>query len=103
MENVDLTAAEFGETYKNTPGAILLDVRTEEEFEGGHLPGALNINIMGHEFHEQIEELDRETEYFIYCRSGARSSNACKYMKTQGFEKVHNMLGGILAWQGEVE
>ena len=103
MENIDLNAEQFGETFKNTPGAILLDVRTPEEFESGHLPGALNINIMGHEFHEQIEDLDREREYFVYCKAGGRSSNACRYMETQGFSKLHNLVGGITAWNGDVE
>lgn len=103
MGHTDLNAEEFGNAYKNSPGAILLDVRRPDEFEAGHLPGALNINIQGHEFHEQIEELDRDKDYFVYCHAGGRSAAACNFMQSLGFTKVHNMLGGITAWNGEVE
>jgi phage shock protein E len=103
MEKRDLTAEEFAETFKNTPGAILLDVRRPDEFDSGHLPGALNINISAYDFHEQVEDLSPDKEYFVYCAAGARSATACSYMATKGFTKLHNLIGGIRAWQGEIE
>jgi rhodanese-related sulfurtransferase len=103
MEIKNLTPQEFAENFKNIPEAIILDVRTPEEFESGHLPGALNINIMGHEFHEMIDELDKNRTYFVYCKAGGRSSNACQYMHMQGFQNLNNMVGGILAWEGSIE
>jgi len=99
----DLNAAEFGKALRANHDAILLDVRTPEEFEQGHLPGALNIDIRGNDFHEQIEDLDHSKAYFVYCRSGARSAAACSFMISKGFPEVHNLLGGIMAWDGEVE
>ena len=99
----DLSPNEFASAMKAHPKAILLDVRTPEEFESGHLPGALNIDIRGYDFHEQIETLDPNTSYFVYCRSGARSTSACKFMESKGFEEVINLQGGILAWEGAVE
>jgi rhodanese-related sulfurtransferase len=99
----DLNPAEFGKALRANHDAVLLDVRTPEEFEEGHLPGALNIDIRGYDFHEQIETLDPTKAYFVYCRSGGRSSAACKFMNSKGFQEVHNLAGGILAWDGEVE
>jgi phage shock protein E len=99
----DLNPSQFASSMKAHPKAILLDVRSPEEFEGGHLPGALNIDIRGYDFHEQIETLDPHTSYFVYCRSGARSMSACKFMAGKGFEDVNNLQGGILAWEGAVE
>lgn len=99
----DLNPKEFAASFEAHPNAILLDVRTPEEFESGHLPGALNIDIRAYDFHEQIEDLDHNRAYFIYCRSGARSATAAKYMESKGFTEVANLLGGILAWEGIVE
>lgn len=98
QEKIDLSPDEFAEGVRVNSNAQILDVRTEEEFSSGHLPGALNINIMGYDFEEQIEELDRHRPYYVYCRSGGRSSSAVKMMKNKGFDEVYNMVGGILAW-----
>jgi phage shock protein E len=100
---IDLTPGEFEAAHKTNMDSILLDVRTPEEFGSGHLPGAINININGFDFHEQVDELDPNTEYFIYCRSGARSATACRYMQSKGIKNVHNLVGGILAWRGDIE
>jgi len=102
-EMKDLSPDEFGKSMRAHPQAVLLDVRTPEEFEEGHLPGALNIDIRGYDFHEQIETLDNTKAYFVYCRSGGRSTAACKFMVSKGFPEVYNLAGGILAWEGEIE
>lgn len=103
IEIQDLNPAEFGKALRANHDAILLDVRTPGEFEEGHLPGALNIDINGYDFHEQIENLDETKAYFVYCRSGGRSAAACRYMNSKGFRECYNLSGGILAWEGEVE
>ena len=77
-------------------GARLLDVRSPEEFGGGHLPGAINI---------PVKELDRhladvgplDGDVVVYCRSGHRSSRATEVLRAHGFTKVHN-LGPMTAW-----
>ncbi len=81
----------------------IIDVRTPEEFEEGYIPHAQNIDIrMGQGFLEALKELDTSVPYYVYCRSGARSNQACQLMSQLGFEKVYNLEGGILDWEGEV-
>lgn len=83
--------------------AVILDVRTEGECNEGIIPQAINIDIhKGQGFIYQIDELDKSKNYYVYCRSGARSEQACHLMNQMGFEKTFNLLGGILQWQGEV-
>lgn len=105
MDNlkIDLTPDEFATSFKNSTDGVLLDVRTPDEFNEGHLPGALNIDIRGYEFHELVKELDTDKTYFVYCKSGGRSSAAIQFMQSIGFTKTHNLVGGITAWRGEIE
>ena len=88
---------------KNDENAVILDVRTEDEFNEGIILGALNIDIYkGQGFIYLIEELDKSKNYYVYCRSGGRSSQACSIMNQMGFENTYNLLGGMLEWNGEV-
>ena len=83
--------------------AVILDVRTEDECNQGIIPNAINIDIYeGQEFIEKLEKLDKAKNYYVYCRSGARSAKACDIMYNLGFENAYNLLGGILEWDGEV-
>lgn len=93
----DLSGADFKQQLKDTPNAVLLDVRTPGEFKSGNLPKALNIDIMSAGFSTQIEKLDKSKTYFVYCRSGNRSGQACRIMQQAGFE-VRNLSGGIGAF-----
>ena len=87
----------------NDVNAVILDVRTEDEFNEGMILGALNIDIhKGQGFIYLIEELDKSKNYYVYCRSGGRSSQACSIMNQMGFENTYNLLGGMLEWNGEV-
>lgn len=100
-QNINLSPDEFAEGIRTHNDAIILDVRTPDEFNSGHLPGAVNIDIQGYDFHEQIENLDPARAYYVYCRSGGRSGTACRFMQSKGFGEVYNLAGGILAWEGE--
>lgn len=85
--------------YGETPGAVLLDVRTEEEYAEGHIAGSVNLPLgtLG-----GIEELAQvETPLFVYCYSGARSGSAAAALKRMGYTSVHN-IGGIASWRGPV-
>lgn len=83
--------------------AVILDVRTEDEFNGGMIKNAINIDIYkGQGFVYQVDELDKSKNYYVYCRSGARSEQACNLMNQMGFENAYNLLGGIMEWKGEV-
>jgi rhodanese-related sulfurtransferase len=83
----------------NTPGVVVLDVRTPAEFASGHLEGAVNIDIESQDFATRVGELDRSVTYAVYCRSGNRSAAALTVMKELGFTGLHHLAGGIGAWQ----
>ena len=84
--------------------AVILDVRTEDECDEGIIPNAINIDIhKGQDFISEIEKLDKSKNYYVYCRSGARSGKACQIMNELGFENAYNLIGGMLDWEGEVE
>ena len=88
---------------ENDENAIVLDVRTEDECNEGMIPGAINIDIYkGQGFIYLIEELDKSKNYYVYCRSGGRSGQACSIMNQLGFERTYNLLGGMMEWNGEV-
>ena len=78
---------------------VVLDIRTPEEFAESHLAGAVNIDFYAADFRQQIEALDRDAPYVLYCRSGNRSSQARQLMADLGFTNVVDVDGGIVAWQ----
>ena len=83
--------------------AVILDVRTPEEFDEARIPNSKNIDFYNSEyFMDEIQKLDRKLSYYVYCRSGVRSANSCQLMNELGFKKVYNLLGGIIEWKGEV-
>lgn len=91
----------FSEAIAATDSAVILDVRTPEEFADGHLPGALNINWNGDSFEEHVELLDKSRPIYLYCRSGGRSNSAAVKLRELGFSQVFDMQGGIMAWRSE--
>lgn len=100
----DLTQEEWTEQLENDDNAVILDVRTEAEIADGMIPNALHIDIYrGQDFVLEIEKLDRNKNYYVYCRSGNRSGQACKIMNQLGFENAYNLLGGMLEWEGDIE
>lgn len=92
-----VNATEFAEAVQQR-GTVLLDVRTSDEFAGGHLPGALNIDVEGGDFEQRIAGLDKSAAYALYCHSGRRSAIALDKMKEAGFTNVRDLAGGIGAW-----
>ena len=89
--------------YHSDENAIILDVRTPEEFETSRIPNSINIDFYNPQnFMQEIEKLDRDNSYYVYCRSGVRSANSCQLMSELGFNKVYNLVGGIVEWNGEI-
>lgn len=82
---------------------VVLDVRTPEEYAGGHLPGARNLDFFGEDFTSGLDELDKGVTYLVYCRSGGRSAKTLAQMKDLGFVEAYNMLGGFTAWSQEAK
>ena len=94
-ENLD--GLEFKEKFNSANGAVLVDVRTADECSGGTIKGAKNIDFMSATFRDQFLKLDKSKEYFLFCRSGNRSGQACNALSKEGY-KVYNLDGGIGAW-----
>lgn len=87
---------EFKKLMQNE-NTIVIDNRTKEEYETGHVEGAILIDYHSSDFEEKIAGLDRDKTYLIYCRSGRRSGAAMNLMKEYGFREVYNLEGGIMA------
>ena len=87
--------------YKNAAGAVLLDVRTPQEYREGHIPGSQNMPLQQLDKVEEVTE-NKDTVLYVYCRSGARSRQAVSLLKHIGYTNVHN-IGGIAAYSGKVE
>ena len=98
----DLTQEEWQEKLNNDKNAVILDVRTEEEVEEGYIPNSKNIDIYkGQGFINEVEKLDKSKNYYIYCRSGKRSSQACTLLDQMGFNETYNLVGGFSEWEGD--
>lgn len=93
----NLNGADFKRRFEASQNAVLLDVRTAGEVASGTIKGARNIDFMAVDFQKKIEQLDKSKEYFLFCRSGNRSGQACALMQARGFT-VYNLAGGIGAW-----
>lgn len=99
----DLKQEKWASQLEKDPNAVILDVRTEEEVERGYIPNAINIDIyQGQDFIDEVEKLDKAKNYYVYCRSGKRSAQACSIMKELGFANTYNLLGGFLEWEGDI-
>ena len=98
----DLSQNDWANALVEHSEAVILDVRTEDEFESGHIPNALNIDLrMGPGFIDEVNALDKKKSYYVYCRSGARSAQAVQLMRDLGFSETYNLIGGILEWEGQ--
>lgn len=93
-----LEVATFQSKLKESPNAVLLDVRTPEEFAAGNIEGAMNIDFKASDFEQKIAELDKSKTYFVYCLSGIRSGKAADRMSELGFTSLYTLNGGYTAW-----
>lgn len=98
----DLTQQQWSEQLENDDNSVIIDVRTDAELEAGYIPGAIQIDIFnGAEFLKRARELDPEKNYYIYCRSGARSGQACMLLNSVGVKNAYNLKGGFMDWEGK--
>lgn len=93
-----LTANEFLNQSTSAAGAVILDVRTPEEYTDGFIENAINLDYNDPHFSNRIKALDHNKTYFVYCLSGGRSSSAANFMRQNAFAHVYELDGGILAW-----
>lgn len=100
---IDLGQEELLEKLDDDDKAFIVDVRTKEEYEESHIPNSTLMDIKDPKsFIEEIENLDKDLNYYVYCHSGVRSVQACQIMKTFGINNVYNLLGGISEWGGKL-
>jgi len=85
----------------NNKKFVILDVRTPEEFTSEHIENAINLDYYSATFKNDLDQLDKNSAYLIYCKSGNRSGKTLTIMKGLGFGEVYNMLGGIVNWKAE--
>lgn len=97
-KNTLLSANDFSNKI-TTENSVVLDVRTPDEFNAGHLNNAININFESADFDQQIAQLDKSKTYAVYCLKGVRSGKAMDKMQSLGFKNIYGLDGGIEAWQ----
>ena len=99
----DLSSAEWQTQIAQDPEAVILDVRTQEEVDEGYIPESIHMDIYQPQaFMEAVNGLDQGKNYYIYCRSGGRSAQACAVLQSVGIESTYNLVGGFSEWDGAV-
>jgi molybdopterin/thiamine biosynthesis adenylyltransferase/rhodanese-related sulfurtransferase len=101
VNRMEITAGELAERLERGDPVLLLDVREPAEWTAGHLANARHIPMR--QIPAQMESLSRDSEIVVYCRSGSRSANVQHYLLNNGFTKVKNLAGGLIAWAREVD
>ena len=97
----ELSQSEWASQLESDSKSVIIDVLTDQEVEEGMIPKALHMDIYkGQEFVSELEKLDKTLSYYVYCRSGNRSGQACSVMQKMGFESTFNLVGGFLEWTG---
>ena len=101
---INLNQTDWAQQSVEDRKSVIIDVRTDMEVEEGKIPGAIQCNIQySSQFMDQIKSLDPEKNYYVYCRSGGRSAQACMLMNAVGLKNTYNLLGGISSWTGDLE
>ena len=96
MIHKDINAQEFKKLLEDET-FVLLDVRTPQEYNSGRFKGASNIDFHHENFEDDLDKLDRNKKYLLYCRSGNRSKKAMFLMRDLGFIEVYNLESGIVS------
>ncbi len=95
FQNLDVTQFRAKATGSNV---VLLDVRTPEETAQGKIEGASELDFNSPNFAAEVEKLDKNKTYLVYCQAGGRSAKACQLMSDKGFKSIFNLSGGYSAW-----
>jgi len=96
VQNVDAAGAK--KLLADGGNVVVLDVRTPEEFAGGHVAGAKNLDFNSADFRENLSKLDREKTYLVHCEAGGRSIRSLSRFKELGFKSVVHLDGGFSGW-----
>ena len=100
----DLTPNEWQEQLQNDTNAIIVDVRTIDEVAEGAMPNAINIDVKEPQlFLDQINQLDKTKNFYMYCQSGARSAQACAVLNLMcDIPKTYSLIGGFTSWTDKI-
>ncbi|MFA5629525.1 MAG: rhodanese-like domain-containing protein [Dehalococcoidales bacterium] len=102
FENIDIQGAyTLIQENKGRSDFIILDVRTPAEYADGHIENSLNLDYYANDFEAQLDRLDKNKTYLVYCRSANRSAHVINLMQKLGFKSAYNMLGGINEWNSK--
>lgn len=99
----DINESELFKLATQHPDAVIIDARTPSEYQTGRILNAINIDFLNASYLSEIEELNKENHYFIYCQSGQRSKSMAKQMKKMDFKHVYNLSGGVMTWTKPLE
>jgi sulfur-carrier protein adenylyltransferase/sulfurtransferase len=101
VNELNISAAELAERLAGAGDVVVVDVREPYEWAAGHLEQAKHIPLQ--QVPSRIEEIPRDAEIVMVCRSGGRSANAQQYLMSRGYTRVKNLVGGMMAWKREVD
>ena len=94
----NLSAERFKAIIANDKDGIIIDLRTTDEINKGFIKGSVQLDFLAKDAEKQIDKLDKNKTYYIYCASGGRSADAAEYMEKHGFKRVYNLEKGFSDW-----
>jgi rhodanese-related sulfurtransferase len=95
----NLSAERFKAIIENAKDGLIIDLRTTDEMNKGYIKGAVQIDFLAKDAEQQIDKLDKNKTYYIYCASGGRSADAAEYMEKHNFKRVYNFEKGFSEWE----
>lgn len=99
----ELSVSDFEKKMASIPTKTILDVRTADEYQRGHLQDAILIDYYKSDFKQQLSKLDKNKPVFVYCASGGRSGSASDVLSDMGFKQIYDLQGGMNAWKREAK
>ena len=101
MKNI--THLEFKNQIESDTNAVIIDCRTAIEWDEGIIENSILLDLYdAHGFMQESEKLDKDKNYYVYCKSGGRSVTACQVLESLGIKNTFNLLGGIMSWQDKI-
>jgi len=97
----DISTQDASALIEENPDLIIIDVRRPSEFATGHIENAINLNYQSKTFGDELNDLEKDKTYLVYCAVGGRSAYARDMMQGLGFMEVYNMTGGINQWKAD--
>lgn len=98
QNKMEVNSVKANELIQQDKKIVVLDVRTPDEFELGHVKGAQNIDIYQQDFYVKLSKLDKSKIYLVYCRTNRRSGDAVNFMIQNGFKNIYQMMDGFNGW-----